>query len=164
MTKPIASSSFEWRKRGRRAQPVLLELFPPVRDTKGVWACRYRIKGLATIVEGDALGSDSMQALHLAMVGVAKRLAGSLAFRAGELFHYGTRCRSILEFGLPWDEFALRMTLQMVLWNRQTPAALRETMERSLRENEKIGMASDLKYPEELPAFPSRNRSRKRHG
>ena len=139
----IAGRQFEWRPRGKRPKRVQLQIMTPKPNPRGDWSCSFHIRGLRIPFVGEALGVDSLQALHLAMVSAAKELANTTAFRKRELFSWDRRCDTILDLGLPWNEFALQSTIQMIFWRRDLPPDLLRSVERSLRESDRAGLASD---------------------
>ena len=139
----IAGRQFEWRPRGKRPKRVELQIMTPKPSPRGDWSCSFRIRGFRIPLVGEGLGVDSLQALHLAMVSGAKELANTTAFRKRELFSWGRRCGTILDLGLPWNEFALQSTIQMIFWRRDLPPDLLRSVERSLRESDRVGLASD---------------------
>jgi uncharacterized protein DUF6968 len=55
-------------------RPVLVELDAPSQRRGGEWACAYRIKGLGRTRAGRSHGTDSLQALQLAIEAVRREL------------------------------------------------------------------------------------------
>lgn len=84
---PIASRELHLVPSGR---PVQLEVDAPERRRRGAWVCAYRVRGLGRIRAGRATGTDSLEAVLLAIAALRRELepfGGRLAWagEAGEL-------------------------------------------------------------------------------
>jgi hypothetical protein len=132
------------RRVGRRSTPVRIEIGSPVhlpanakRDLSDWWACPLRIRGVGKPMELYVGGSDSFQAVELAMRLAAQRILDKSAFQDGELYWGNTPMRNALDLALPLGPGSLQLALDItrgLLRKSKLPRPVLRSFSRNLNE------------------------------
>ena len=108
----IASRTYVWAPPVGRRRKVDLDVCTPVLVGKNEWSCAYRLRGLPKPIDGASNGIDALQALELALVGLAAGLSQSPQFRAGQIEAWGVPIKRAAALSLPLPMFGLQLALE----------------------------------------------------